>query len=279
MPTAKSYDGMEIMGQPFEHEGKMYVRVKGKCPRCGGSGHYSYNQMDGTRCYGCNGTGVKMMDVRWYTDAQRASMDKAAEKRAAAKAVKIEENRVRFAARNALGFGDAGFITILVGDNDFIKDWRTELPQHTVWYNEFFGWFIPGNRTPETIPSNLRTIRLNWEVVMDKNDPEGLEMRDNEEVKSYVQTLIYGKSKSEYQGSPNEWLTREVVIKKNIAADSRYGESHIHIMEDADENQYVWTTASKNLEEGATYTIKMKVKEHKEYKGAKQTIVYYCKVQ
>lgn len=279
MPTAKSYDGMEIMGQPFEHEGKMYVRVKGKCPRCGGSGHYSYNQMDGTRCYGCNGTGVKMMDVRWYTDAQRASMDKAAEKRAAAKAVKVEEHRIRFAARNALGFGDAGFITILVGDNDFIKDWRTELPQHTVWYNEFFGWFIPSNRTPETIPSNLRTIRLNWEVVMDKNDPEGLEMRDNEEVKSYVQTLIYGKSKSEYQGSPNEWLTREVVIKKNVAADSRYGESHIHIMEDADENQYVWTTASKNLEEGATYTIKMKVKEHKEYKGVKQTVVYYCKVQ
>lgn len=279
MPTAKSYDGMEIMGQPFEHEGKMYVRIKGKCPRCGGSGHYSYNQMDGTRCYGCNGTGVKMMDVRWYTDAQRASMDKAAEKRAAAKAIKVEEHRIRFAARNALGFGDAGFITILVGDNDFIKDWRTELPQHTVWYNEFFGWFIPGARTPETIPSNLRTIRLNWEVVMDKNDPEGLEMRDNAEVKSYVQTLIYGESKSEYQGSPNEWLVRKVVIKKNIAADSHYGESHIHIMEDADENQYVWTTASKNLEEGATYTIKMKVKEHKEYKGVKQTVVYYCKVQ
>lgn len=27
------------------------------CPRCGGSGSFSYNLMDGSRCYGCNGTG------------------------------------------------------------------------------------------------------------------------------------------------------------------------------------------------------------------------------
>jgi len=27
------------------------------CSRCGGSGHYSFNQIDGTRCYGCNGRG------------------------------------------------------------------------------------------------------------------------------------------------------------------------------------------------------------------------------
>lgn len=27
------------------------------CARCWGTGHYSFNQLDGTRCYGCNGTG------------------------------------------------------------------------------------------------------------------------------------------------------------------------------------------------------------------------------
>lgn len=27
------------------------------CGRCGGSGRYSYNQIDGDRCYGCNGRG------------------------------------------------------------------------------------------------------------------------------------------------------------------------------------------------------------------------------
>ena len=28
------------------------------CGRCGGSGKYSYNQIDGDRCYGCGGTGI-----------------------------------------------------------------------------------------------------------------------------------------------------------------------------------------------------------------------------
>jgi len=28
------------------------------CTRCGGSGRYSYNQIDGDRCYGCNGKGI-----------------------------------------------------------------------------------------------------------------------------------------------------------------------------------------------------------------------------
>jgi hypothetical protein len=27
------------------------------CGRCGGTGNYSYNQIDGTRCFGCGGTG------------------------------------------------------------------------------------------------------------------------------------------------------------------------------------------------------------------------------
>lgn len=30
------------------------------CGRCGGSGRYSWNQMDGDRCYGCSGTGQRI---------------------------------------------------------------------------------------------------------------------------------------------------------------------------------------------------------------------------
>ena len=31
------------------------------CTRCGGSGEYSYNLKDGTRCYGCGGTGKQIV--------------------------------------------------------------------------------------------------------------------------------------------------------------------------------------------------------------------------
>lgn len=30
------------------------------CGRCYGSGHYSFNLMDGSKCYGCNGAGWKL---------------------------------------------------------------------------------------------------------------------------------------------------------------------------------------------------------------------------
>jgi len=30
------------------------------CPRCGGSGNYSFNLMHGSRCYGCYGSGYKL---------------------------------------------------------------------------------------------------------------------------------------------------------------------------------------------------------------------------
>lgn len=39
-------------GKPvFEHE---------TCSRCGGTGNYSYNPVNGTRCFGCQGTGYKL---------------------------------------------------------------------------------------------------------------------------------------------------------------------------------------------------------------------------
>jgi len=33
---------------------------KETCGRCGGSGRYSYNQIDRDRCYGCGGTGERL---------------------------------------------------------------------------------------------------------------------------------------------------------------------------------------------------------------------------
>ena len=42
------------------------------CGRCGGSGHYSYNQIDGTRCYGCNGQKVRLPRItkKWQRSVE-----------------------------------------------------------------------------------------------------------------------------------------------------------------------------------------------------------------
>ncbi len=34
-----------------------------ECSRCGGCGRYSFNQIDGDRCYGCNGIGKKCVKI------------------------------------------------------------------------------------------------------------------------------------------------------------------------------------------------------------------------
>ena len=39
---------------------KTFIFEHTDCSRCGGSGHYSYNTMTGSRCFKCNGAGVTL---------------------------------------------------------------------------------------------------------------------------------------------------------------------------------------------------------------------------
>ena len=279
MAVAKSYENMEIIGEPFEANGRMYVRVRGNCKRCGGSGHYSMNAQGDSTCYRCNGRGKEDMEVRWYTDKQREALDRAAEKRAAAKEAKIQERHFKFAARNAFGFGEAGFITLFKGDSTILNEWAHETDPCRARYNTLFGWFCPSKLEIVNLPAEITPIVLKWDDVRNLNDPENLTMRDDAEVSKLIHELLDDLSKSEYQGEVGDWLERKVTIKKNVPVDGRFGESRVHIMEDADGNEYVWITASKNLKVGYKCVMRMKVKEHKEYNGVKQTIVYYCKMK
>ena len=277
MAVAKSYENYQISGEPYDRDGKKYVIVIGNCKRCGGSGHYSMNAMGDSTCYRCGGSGKERMEVRWYTDSQRASMDKAAERRAA---VKKEQNHIKFAARNAFGFFDNGYITIFKGDIHILNEWAHETYPCRARYANHLGWYVPSNKEVENLPDGITPIKLTWDEVRDENDPENLNMKDYDEVKKYIDKLLYGEkqvSKSEYQGTIGDWIIREVIVKKNIEVESRYGLSHMHIMEDNDGNVYVWNTASKNIEVNTALTMRMKVKDHKEYQDTKQTIVYYCK--
>lgn len=61
------------------------IRMKVNCGRCGGTGHYSFNLMDGTRCYGCDGGKFKMEIVPVYTAEKLAKLEEADGKRRAAK--------------------------------------------------------------------------------------------------------------------------------------------------------------------------------------------------
>lgn len=52
----------------YEMTNKLGFEIK-TCSRCGGTGQYSFNQMHGSRCYGCGGDKVQ------YTKRGRAARD------------------------------------------------------------------------------------------------------------------------------------------------------------------------------------------------------------
>ena len=266
MAVAKSYENWEIVGDVFTDEaGKEWVRVRHSCPRCGGTGNYSFNMMYGSTCFRCSGSGKESKNVRWYTDEERARMDAhneaEAAKRQAARMSAAEYKR----GPEYNNFGDEnGYIDIVLGNTYPIKD---TLKAHGCKYTAAFGWYIPYG--VDFKPEGYDLLRLNWAEV---SDEKGF-IKSEGELRKIIEKATFVPSPSEYQGQPEDKITRTVTVVRNIPLTSYYGDSNCHIMEDVVGNIYVWTTAAKNIPEGSKIQFTGKVKAHQERKGVKQTIM------
>jgi hypothetical protein len=75
-------NGTNINTLRHQDLGNGKVRVELTCGRCGGSGSYSYCQMYGTTCFGCNGGGTVVAERRTYTAKQIASKEAAKQRKA-----------------------------------------------------------------------------------------------------------------------------------------------------------------------------------------------------
>jgi hypothetical protein len=84
-------------------------------------------------------------------------------------------------------------------------------------------------------------------------------------------------SKSEYQGEIKKRQEWTLTVTRIFSYESAYGVCHTTLMQDDAGNEFVWKTG-KALEQGQTYTGKATVKEHKEYRGIKQTVLTCCKL-
>jgi excinuclease UvrABC ATPase subunit len=63
------------------------------CRRCGGSGKFSFHLTKGTVCFGCNGTGTQLVDLK-----KEAAAKARAAKRQAAQAARAETMRAAYNA-------------------------------------------------------------------------------------------------------------------------------------------------------------------------------------
>ena len=232
MPVAKSYQTCDIVGDVFTKNGRQYVTIQTP--------------------FGA------FKNVRWYTDTEYAKMYG-------------EENKRFRPLKDVLGFGEAGYVYIYLGNTYENLDWFKAEPNCK--YHKLWGWYTASSETvPNILPEGIEVEKLYWEDIS-----VGDEVSEAMAEKA-VNALKYKnvESISEYVGEIGDREVFELTIQKAIGLEGMYGHSTMHIMEDTVGNVFVWNTASKTLEVGKTYKMKGTVKDHREYRGVKQTVLTRC---
>lgn len=86
------------------------------------------------------------------------------------------------------------------------------------------------------------------------------------------------KAVSNYIGNVGERISVKVTLSKVTAFDTMYGTCFCISMVDENSNRVIWMTSkAPKKNEGDIFTVVGTVKEHKEYKGCKQTSLSRCK--
>lgn len=195
--------------------------------------------------------------VRWYTEAEYAKM------------YGEKVNKPIKSQKRALGF-ENGYVTIFKGDTYANLEWfkRSIARYHKIW-----GWYIISTEAvPFDLPVGIEPIELKWEFV---GENEGM-LKSDAEVKSAVESILYDKGNSTFQGMIGARLDLELEVISAHKKDGYYGEQTIHYMMDSVGNQYLWATTSKSWEVGDKRHIKGTVKDHKIIRNVETTVLTRC---
>jgi hypothetical protein len=174
--------------------------------------------------------------------------------------------------KEVLGF-TKGYITIFKGDTYSLLEW---FQASTARYHKFWGWyFISEEELPE-IPAGVTPIQLKWEDVAFADEDQ---LRLESQIKEHIDSLMYDPSPSKWQGEVGDRIDRTLTVTKiTPLADGYYGPSTFFLFKDEYDNEYCWTTGSKNLELNATYEVRGTIKALQKYKGKEQTVLTRCRV-
>lgn len=132
--VAKSYQELEKLSEPYESNGKMYIKVRLK------SG--------------------KEKEVRWYEEKEYSRMYN--------KVSTSSLDIVDVSQKDALGFTE-GYITVLKGDTIPWIDW---LKEHKGRFNPMFGWYFPSSQEVPKLPEGIKPVEIKWDLISkDNNQP------------------------------------------------------------------------------------------------------------
>ena len=288
--VAPSYKYAKILSVD-ESTHKAYIEEK--CDRCSGrgivaarveNGHIVPIPVDGGICYKCNGEGKLHKWVKAYTEEEMEKYLASQERAKARKAEKAEaerqeklnkskENQEELLAK--WGYDVENPLIWLIGGGSTyeIKD---QLKEMGCRFNPAFGWYC--NHSID-VPEGYKLVSINfYDVYVWYPLSKRFELKDNaKEIAEAALATLRPESHSEYLGEIKERLRDLRVTLTNVRSfDGFYGTSFIYTFE-CDENVLVWITSScKDIEIGDEVFLTGTVKEHKTYKGVKQTQLSRC---
>lgn len=241
MPVAKSYQKYEIICEPFIDNGRTYVNIK----------------KDGS-----------LKTVRWYTDKEYATMYKLPKNGGASLETALSKPSAPV-VKDVLGFKN-GFITLITGPTE---KWEDYLNMSNARYSRVWGWYIISTETvPSNLPDDLTTITLSWSLV---GNEDGTLLPEDKVIEA-VETLKYPATPSQYVGKIGDRLSLDLTVAKSIPLETIWGRSTLHVMVDANDNEFIWKTNSKSWEAGSQHHLKGTVKEHKIWRNSQQTWLTRC---
>ena len=172
--------------------------------------------------------------------------------------------------KNALGF-QKDYVTIFKGNTELYTDWFNSFNAR---YCKWWGWYIVSTEEiPFDLPAELTPVALPWSFV---GDDKGC-LKSDESIKTMVESLLYDAHPSRFIAEVGHRIEKEIIVTKNIPIEGNYGQSFIHVMEDKENNVYVWITSAKDWPIGTRKKIRGTIKDHKIYRNVKQNILTNCR--
>jgi hypothetical protein len=212
------------------------------CGRCGGYGEYSFNQMDGTMCYGCNGDGLGK-PIEW-TDAIRIAKRRIASAKRAARVAEL----ARLTQAHAW------------------NDWRDENA-------DVIGWLAGKDERRGFVGDMARKTAV-LETLTDRQADaiRKIAGEDSAKTEKVVAAGHFGEIGKRAKG------IKATVRKIVTMPDNGFGISYLIIMETPEGHALKTFTsgAFADVEEGQEIVFAATPKAHGEYAGKPETMLSRC---
>lgn len=262
-----------------------------KCPRCGGTGRLpEYKRIDNGVCYLCGGSGYHETNIKVYREDYH---EKLVAKRLAKIRAGASEYNKEYLRR--FGLSENGEAWVVLGNTYEIKD---DLKEEGAKFSDGMGWHFDHK------PEKYDTLYLEASTVIGIDDDGRdvhflvysemtgrVDMRCGWWLADYVkkaqEEYVESHKVGEYVGAVGERVSIDAIYDGCSSFErksfSGYGTTTMWVERFVDEHQnlLVWITSSNVMcdkEKGDMVKVTGTVKEHKDYKGKRQTVLARCKV-